>query len=753
MQEAMDSFSAFVDITDNRDIVIQLSLDYTIERVNALAERVFGHASHELRGCNIFKLCGERGWPMPFFSEQANRQNVNLDEASSFHWRSFPCHDTNHRLVGFMIIGHQDAVMADLPFHNVYLDNIIAHVPYFIYWKDTKLRYQGCNDNFAKLLGLRSPEEIIGKTDKDFKNHPELRDYLGKDKRVLSGQAIIDQEIAIHLNAEHYYTIRASKVPLRDKQQQVIGVLGIHADISQHKHTEAALMAAKVTAEAANKAKTEFIANISHDLRTSLNVITGMSKLLHEREHFPEQGALIEGVIEAGTNLTHQIDEILDYSRIEAGKVALIQQSFNLQKLLEDVFDLHAFEAHSKGLCLLNGFGVNLPAQVVGDPVATKRIFGNLLSNALKFTDMGHVKLTVSCIQQTADSVCFEFMLSDTGIGIASDKLSTIFERFERLDPAYKGRYKGTGLGLSIVDWLVKRLGGEVRVSSEVGKGTTFTLLLSFGLSVSHQELPITEPVSGRILLIDDYQPRAQALLELLGRSGVICCKSNEAVPLFLQAIHAGKGFTSLLINDDLTELPLDQLIFALQQQQEFDQNQVAVLVRPHVHRSLEMKALLKDFKEIAKPIKPSLIRKQVVDLLKQIKQPKMTLQDEDAAAKILLVEDEPLAQKYCKMMLQERGYNLDVASTGKMAMELINQFRYQSILMDVGLPDANGIELTKIIRCGDSLNKNVPIIALTAHIDKSKQDECLDAGMRAFLNKPVSPNALCEVLNQFTTA
>jgi two-component system sensor histidine kinase/response regulator len=757
MLETVDHFRSFADITDNRDLIIQVAANYTIVRLNSTAEQVLGCATHEVRGKDILVLCGERGWPLPFFSESNEGHGFQANQSTAFHWRSFALPDANNRLSGFMIIGHITHNNLHSGTSNISLNNIITNIPYFVYWKDAQLRYAGCNENFAKLLGIKSASDIVGKVDEDIAGKSELLTYFKKDKRVLTGVALMDEEIEIIAEDGQQQSIRASKVPLRDTNQKIIGMMGIHTDITAQKRVEIALTAAKEAAESANKYKTEFIANISHDLRTSLNVVTGMSKLLRERVREDESLTLISGIIEAAHNLTQQIDEVLDYSKIEAGKVSLQQVPFDLQKLLEEVIDLHSFEAHVKGVHLLHDYQADVPTQVIGDPVATKRIFGNLLSNALKFTAQGHLLLKVNCPKRSADTGWFEFTVEDTGIGIAKEKLSSIFNRFERVDSVQNSRFEGTGLGLSIVSWLIKRLGGGVDVTSELGRGTLFKVTLPFQCGVPmKQDGPAlrVQPGLFSILLIDDYFPRAQVTANLLGAENVTIVDSAHAVSRLLQGAQQSAPFAVLLINEDITACPLPLLLAGMKAHPEFSHTAVALLICESYRLDQSMMALAKPFAQIQKPIKPSKINQQVADLVKEhAKQREGNVPDQainyDGRGKLLLVEDEPLSQKYCQLLLQGRGYQLDIASNGKIALEFIAKQRYQSILMDVGLPDASGIDVARVIRSSDNPNRNVPIIALTAHLDQSKQQACLDAGMTAFLNKPVSPNTLCELLTK----
>lgn len=619
--------------------------------------------------------------------------------------------------------------------------------------------------NYAVVRLNSVAEEVLGAT---------TQELQGKDIFALCGEHGLpmpffpedSQEPTLRAEGDSPFQWHHFAFPNTNNQLQGFMIVGQHEHSASFagqqsvtlKNMITQLVVAKNAAESENKSKTEFIANISHDLRTSLNAIKGMSKLLLERDHLDDQKPLIHGIIEAASNLTQQIDQILDYSKIESGKILLQKIPFDLQKTLEEVIDLHNFEATTKGVHLLHDYPADVPTQVIGDPVATKRIFANLVSNALKFTPQGHLVLKVNCTQRQTDSAWFEFVIEDTGIGIAKEKLSRIFNRFERADTAQDASFEGTGLGLSIVAWLVKRLGGGVDVTSELGKGTSFKVSLPLTCCVTNHEEATTLPEQrspSSILLVDDYFPRARITADLIGSEAVTITDSAQAISRFLRAVQQGNPFAVILINEDLTECPFSLLLKEMQAQPEFANVMTALLICESYRLDQTLQTLIEPYVKILKPIRPSKIHQQVESLFKEPAKLKVNVEvpaeiiNYEGRGKVLLVEDEPLSQKYCQLLLLGRGYHLDIAGNGQRALDLVAKQRYESILMDVGLPDASGIDIARAIRSSDNPNRDVPIIALTAHIDGANQQACLEAGMTAFLNKPFSPDKLCAMLKQ----
>lgn len=357
------------------------------------------------------------------------------------------------------------------------LENIISHVPHFIFWKDTQSAYLGCNYNYAKLIGLDSPQQLIGKTDYDLDwcSDGDTADFFRlRDKEAMSGKHIRNLEQILSLPDGKKLVVLVDKVPLFDENSNVIGILAVATDITALKESEVELMKAKRLAEVANVAKATFLANMSHDLRTLLNGIIGCTEILRMKTKDSENLEFVNGIYNSGKLLLNLMEGILDFSKAESESVTYVETTFNLKEVVQQVVSAMHEQAQRKGITMDLNFIGRIPAKVIGDCNYLRRVLVNLLGNSVKFTNQGSITTTVKYLGKKGDQGLFEIMVEDTGIGIPEDKFEYIFDRFTRVDPAYNSQYPGNGLGLAIVKQALNKMKGDIRVFSEVGKGTQF---------------------------------------------------------------------------------------------------------------------------------------------------------------------------------------------------------------------------------------------------------------------------------------
>lgn len=367
------------------------------------------------------------------------------------------------------------------------LEEIIAVMPGNVYWMDKQGVYLGANDNEARSIGLHSRKEIVGKRNVDIKNFviPEALDPVN-EKVLSSGKPVTAEEPAI-LKDGNQAVFLSSKVPLYNQKNEIIGLVGVSFDITQRKQQEQELLRAKEVAEIASKVKSEFIQNMEHDIRTPFVGVYGVVDLLARKESDPEKKELLEEATLCAKELLEYCDGILEFSRVESESLPLTSKSFDLHKLINSVLNIEILTARKKTLDLLLEYNETLPKIIMGDVFRLKRVLLNLVSNAIKFTKSGSVKLHVELERSevSARQCIVRFNVSDTGIGIPEDKKNLIFERFSRLSPSNKGLYKGLGLGLSIVKRFVEDMGGDIHVESAMGEGSQFVILLPFKLPLS----------------------------------------------------------------------------------------------------------------------------------------------------------------------------------------------------------------------------------------------------------------------------
>lgn len=373
----------------------------------------------------------------------------------------------------------------------LFLKNITRVLPQYVFWKDIHSMYLGCNQNYAELVGLRSPEEIIGRTDLDLNWQPSGNTaelfQLG-DQETLKGFPITNQQETLVLpNGKKLITL-VSKLPIYDDENQPLGIVGYFTDITALKEKERELRQAKKQAEAANRAKSLFLMNISHDIRTPLSGLLGMAEILLRRLVSESDKEIALDLVQAGQSLMEFLNEVIEFSKYESGELPIYDQKFNLQALVNKVISLIKPSAKTKKLKLNLNWDSQIPMDLIGDPIRIHRILLNLLSNAIKFTTKGHIDVVIKLFHRPQrQKVIIQLEVEDTGIGIPQDKQGLIFTRFERLHPAYRGQYSGCGLGLALVKQFVGEIEGEISVESQERKGSTFTCLIPLRESLSSQ--------------------------------------------------------------------------------------------------------------------------------------------------------------------------------------------------------------------------------------------------------------------------
>ncbi|MCL9685532.1 PAS domain-containing sensor histidine kinase [Legionella maioricensis] len=362
------------------------------------------------------------------------------------------------------------------------LASIIENLPGHVYWKNKDSVYQGCNLAQAKSAGFSDPKEMIGKTDYEMPWQHEADILRESDLAVINNKETLTREEASQLaNSDEISIFLSKKAPLYNKNGDVIGVLGVSFDITDRKKIEQDLCQAQMAAETANQAKSEFLRNMEHQLRTPFSGIYSIVQMLAEAETEPEKKELLELTYGSAKEFLDLLNDIIDFSRYQTEYTAVLAKKFDLKKLIEKTVTMQQAAAVSKKLKLSSEYETDLPTVFIGDPYRLRRILLNLLSNAIRFTTKGRVSVQVKLGKMIDDkNLILQLIVIDTGIGISLEKQSLIYEKFYRIHPANQNKYSGAGLGLHIVKQLMADLEGEIELSSSPGKGTTFVCTIPF---------------------------------------------------------------------------------------------------------------------------------------------------------------------------------------------------------------------------------------------------------------------------------
>ena len=380
-----------------------------------------------------------------------------------------------------------------LAYERFLLNTLLDHSPDYIYFKDTRSRFIRVSRAVARYLGFGDPSRAIGKTDADAFGTERAQQYLADERKIMAtGETIVDKEERQTWPDGRQTWVSTNKVPLRNAEEEVIGTFGISRNITARKRMEAQWEAAKEAAEAASRAKSEFLANMSHEIRTPMNAIIGLTELVLDTKLDDSQREYLKMVLQSSESLLSLVNGILDFSRIEAGKLDLESAPFDLRQMLGDTIKSLDFRAKAKGLKLNCHIDADVPDGLIGDAGRLRQVIVNLVGNAIKFTDAGEVALDVRLRPEADGPAVFQFTVTDTGIGIPQDKRNAVFAAFEQADSSTTRRFGGSGLGLAICSRLVGMMGGEIQVESEVGRGSTFRFTARF-------EPALVEEVDGAV--------------------------------------------------------------------------------------------------------------------------------------------------------------------------------------------------------------------------------------------------------------
>ncbi|MEO5356380.1 MAG: response regulator [Nitrospirae bacterium YQR-1] len=588
-----------------------------------------------------------------------------------------------------------------------------------------------------------------------------VRESIGS---VISGEQLKGETKNIRKNGSSFpVEFTAVLLEIKDKKY----IIMFSSDISERKRIEAAQDAARKEAEAANRAKSEFIANISHEIRTPMNAIIGLSSLTLKTDLTTKQRDYLNKLLLSAKSLLGIINDVLDISKIESNKLEIESIDFNLDDLLNDIAAVHTLKAEEKGIELIYFLQDNVPKHLIGDPLRLGQIVTNLLNNAVKFTEKGEIILSVKALTVTETEVVLEFSISDTGIGIKQEQLSSLFKPFTQLDASTTRVYGGTGLGLAICDNMVKKMNGDITVTSEYGKGSKFTFTVILGCrkpcSVERYAVP-DDLYKLRALVVDDNKTSRDILSSILeaftfsvtavdsGESAIDEIKRVSKAPQedqykltlmdFKMPGMNGLETIKCIRNDtDIINIPIIIMVTAYDSEelrQSAGELGVDVCLNKPIHPSQLFNAIL----EVFGRFKPLSSKKLEMELRKV---------EDFKGARVLVVEDHPINRQIAGELLEQSGVNVEFANNGLIAVSKIVERGdvYDIVLMDIHMPEMDGFQATEQIR--KKLSKDeLPIIAMTAHAMKEEIERYFDAGMNDYISKPIDNEAFYDKLSKW---
>ena len=632
------------------------------------------------------------------------------------------------------------------------------------------------NRAITQITGYSKDE--LSSTDFQSITHPDdLKLCLGYVNQLITGiSRCYKYEKRCFHKLGHIIPMLVSVSILRDAEGNPLFLIAHMQDISEQKRITAALQATTEASESANLAKGEFLAMMSHEIRTPMNAMLGMTELLADTTLSDHQRELIDVISASGKTLLTIINDILDFSKIESNKMDLESGPLNLYECVEEVLALFSAQADAKSLSLTSLVEPdNIPNCFKGDAVRLRQVLSNLVSNSLKFTEAGEVSIhvQVSPALERFDAPMtaryyheVSFYIQDTGIGIAEDKLSQLFEPFDQVDASITRRYGGTGLGLSISKRLIEMMGGELWVNSTVGKGSTFGFkikLEAYGkvrqscFSSGHDKLKQKQ------LLIVDSNKTSRRYLSLQATSWHLKVIAVSSASAALKILSEGNAFDGIVVSEPLLDVDGKTLAAHIR---EFEGYRETPLIRLQKRKKSDCKTIeAQDDKTrlLKKPVRRSRFYNALVELL--LREIPLSISTADVAAeekygiepvtedfslsnplRILLTEDITLNQKVALSMLAAYGYKADVANNGKEAIAALKNNSYDLVFMDVQMPEIDGLEATRRIRADASIQQPY-IVAMTAHAMQGDREDCISAGMNDYVQKPICKKGISAVL------
>jgi PAS domain S-box-containing protein len=614
------------------------------------------------------------------------------------------------------------------------------------------------NPAFTSLTGYTF-EEILGENPRLLKSGIQNQAMYDELWRTISGGDVWKGELINRHKNGRLYTEEMTITPVLSTAGTVTHFIAIKEDISDRKAAEEELLLAHDAAKAASRAKGAFLANMSHEIRTPLNGILGMTELILDTELTSDQRESLEIIQESSNALLRVINDILDYSKIEAGQFTIEKIPFDLHLTLESTIRPFVVKAFQQNVEVVLDLSPDLTRNVTGDPGRLRQVLNNLIGNAVKFTHEGEILLTAGVEDAADDQVLVTISVKDTGIGIPPEKMEQIFEKFTQADTSTTREYGGTGLGLAISQSIVKLMGGELQVESEAGKGSDFSFTIPLKIAEQIEGTEETDEAPDRSIslkdvrgiVIDDNSTNRRIVREILKAEQIVSDEAADAesgLEMIRKAASDGIPYQLAVIDVHMPGMDGFELASQIGDDPELKDLSLMMLTSGSQKGDGERCRQLGISAYLPKPVSRPDFLQATISLLTGSSRTsgklitRHTIDEARIQRKILIAEDNPVNQKVAATMLTKRGHEVEVVNNGREAVEAVLMGRFDVVLMDIQMPEMDGTEATAEIRNHPDF-RNLPIIALTAHAMEGDADKYLAAGMTGYLSKPFKPHEL----------
>lgn len=773
-QEIETSEKKFRTITSSiRDAVIMIDEQGRVSFWNEAAVRIFGYSPHEVQGRELYRLILPQGHKQENVDAEKAVDEIIECEAKRKNGEIFPIEmtpavvDMQGQLNTVVVIRDLTRRKAAEGERRV-LSSAVEQSSVVIVITDSDGTIEYVNPKFTEVTGY-AREEALGKNPNILSTGLHSTEFYKELwDTITSGSDWRGEFYNKKKNGELYW--EASQIsPIKDAGGQITHFVAFKEDITERKRMESELLSAKESAEAASHSKSDFLANMSHELRTPMNAIIGMTELVLETRVTKEQREYLHMVQQSSSSLLNLLNDILDLSRIEAGRLTLEPVRFNLRQGIGEIARTLGPQAHKKNLELVYYIDSEVPDHLIGDMGRLRQIIVNLIDNSIKFTDKGEIILKIEALEELSeDKVKLHFLVSDTGIGIPDEKLETIFEKFSQADNSITRKYGGSGLGLAITTSLVGLMQGMVWADSPAtfphfnksGPGSTFHFIAAFDIDKTtpgaKKAVDIDKLTGLPLLIVDDNKTNRRFLQEVLNKYGLEPDEADsgqEALRLLKE-----RRYQLLILDYQMPEIDGGTVLDKLR-------NEIGSDI-PVILISSGMKGEeLERFKRMGisahffKPINTrELLESIALALGCEVEEQEeaapagddQELRKDKKGVHILAAEDNLINQRLIKRMLEKGGHTVDIANDGKEAVEKFREQAenpYRMIFMDIQMPVMDGVQATREIRKSD---ENIPIIALTAYAMKGDKNKFLSEGMNDYISKPIKKTLLFEVVDKY---